>query len=388
MTPANTLYKVSPHGNPKESDPALPAFKTPPIQMSRFTWEKIRYLINKAKPQEVGMYAVLDPQVPGRILDVYVPKQTVTGASTTFDDEALSIYSEQLRDSGQDTLYHFSCWIHSHPFGDVVPSPSGADQTQFDRLASIYSLSYMLIFSETMKYYAHARVSKPYPVEIPLSIHVEEVPFFTPEQTKEMDTLLEAALVQLPAPIINYGATPWGWNQSKWNDDYSTTPVVTPPAQTTTSAKSQDYDPEFLEEYNLLIQAPTCYDITKLEFALPDDMDPNGDAVILGEISPLSPRFDADYPETVQEFLTLSEDYGLIPTGILKVEYHPDTPAMAKAIDAGLSLFKINMKPQLLWDNITDFLEAVDDAIDKNLAVHKPTITLIFNTEPLSSPLT
>lgn len=114
----------------QETTPLCPVGRTTPVVWySQIAWMKIQYLVQSAN-KEVGWFGLVETYEEGYLIeDVYVPKQTVTGAETDITPEDLTAFFLDLDAEGIDTSRLFY-WGHSHV--NMGVGPSGQDEEQID----------------------------------------------------------------------------------------------------------------------------------------------------------------------------------------------------------------------------------------------------------------
>jgi len=120
-------YKVQSTSMTAETTTLSPkTIKTPVVRYTELAWNKIKHLV-KICPLEVGWWGTVDTYQNGSmylITDIFIPKQTVTGAETDILAEDLADIVVLVPDP-EKLIY----WGHSHVNMRVVPSGQDEDQT-------------------------------------------------------------------------------------------------------------------------------------------------------------------------------------------------------------------------------------------------------------------
>ena len=109
----------------------IPAVEpVPTVYYTTKAWHSIQYLVSRC-PQEVGWLGLVDMLEDGDYLitDIYVPLQTVHGAETDIDEDAMEALFDQIIDEGNDPS-KLRYWGHSHV--NMGVGPSGQDENQLE----------------------------------------------------------------------------------------------------------------------------------------------------------------------------------------------------------------------------------------------------------------
>jgi proteasome lid subunit RPN8/RPN11 len=101
------------------------------LRFSPTAWAKLLYFRDKSD-NEVGGFAITDPDDLLFIREFITVKQEVTPISVKFDDEAVANFFEDQVDLGRKPEQFARVWLHSHP-GDS-PEPSAIDEETFARV--------------------------------------------------------------------------------------------------------------------------------------------------------------------------------------------------------------------------------------------------------------
>jgi hypothetical protein len=97
------------------------------LTFSPLAWAKIRYLMAKAGKLEISGFGVSSDTDPLMVVDFYTVKQECSGMETEMDDTDLAVYMTNMAKAGIPPCRCMRIWIHSHPFADDKPNPSGTD---------------------------------------------------------------------------------------------------------------------------------------------------------------------------------------------------------------------------------------------------------------------
>ncbi len=94
-------------------------------------------------PNEVGGFAVTDPDDLLLVKDFVTVKQQVTGVSVKFDDQGVADFFDRQVDLGRKPEQFARIWCHTHP--GMSPEPSGTDEETFRRVFGGCDWALMLI---------------------------------------------------------------------------------------------------------------------------------------------------------------------------------------------------------------------------------------------------
>jgi hypothetical protein len=125
---------------------------------------------------EMSCLCITDPDDPTYIQDVRLVKQRNSGFKTEFDDDALAEYQSQMLKAGLQPRDYMGIWIHTHPFCEGTPNPSGGDgdEETFQRILSVRDWGVMIIIGkEFAQAYVRVRVNKPFPLTLKGSVGVD-----------------------------------------------------------------------------------------------------------------------------------------------------------------------------------------------------------------------
>ena len=90
-------------------------------------WGKMRWFMKKAGNLEMTGFGITEENNPLYVIDFQTVKQEVTEVLTTLDDAALGEYVAGNAKRGIIPACCMRIWIHSHPFYENAPTPSGTD---------------------------------------------------------------------------------------------------------------------------------------------------------------------------------------------------------------------------------------------------------------------
>jgi len=103
----------------------------PILRFSPTAWAKLIYFRDYGDT-EIGGFGITRSDDLLYIKEFMTVKQIVTGASVSFDDEAVANFFEEQVDLGRQPEQFARIWLHSHP-GDS-PEPSCVDEETFQRV--------------------------------------------------------------------------------------------------------------------------------------------------------------------------------------------------------------------------------------------------------------
>ncbi len=103
----------------------------------------------------MGGFGIARSDDPLRIDDVRLVQQTASPVTVEFDDDSVADLFDELVDAGLKPSQFARVWIHTHP-GDSA-TPSGVDETTFDRCFGGTDWSVMAILAREGATYARLR---------------------------------------------------------------------------------------------------------------------------------------------------------------------------------------------------------------------------------------
>jgi len=173
-------------------------------------WHKIMFLLKKSKTDEVGGFGISNAEDLLLVEDFRLIKQEVTSAETKFDDASVAEHMAEMAKKGIEPRQCIRIWIHSHPFSNGVPSPSGTDEETFKNLMRMGAeWGIMVIFSgKTTGVFARLSMRTPFGGEDFLDVELTAMPFWAYQtNSKEQDGWAKEFTdnVSKPAPIVVHG---------------------------------------------------------------------------------------------------------------------------------------------------------------------------------------
>jgi proteasome lid subunit RPN8/RPN11 len=124
------------------------------LRFSPTAWAKLLYFRDKSD-NEVGGFAITEPNDLLFVKDFVTVKQEVTSVSVKFDDAAVADFFDAQVDIGRKPEQFARIWLHTHPADS--PEPSMTDEETFLRVFSSCQWAVMFIVAQNNK--AYARIS-------------------------------------------------------------------------------------------------------------------------------------------------------------------------------------------------------------------------------------
>ena len=125
--------------------------REPVLRFSPTAWAKLIYFRDKSD-NEVGGFAITEPDDLLFVTDFVTVKQEVTPVSVEFDDESVADFFDAQVDQGRKPEQFARIWLHTHP-GDSC-EPSGTDQHTFKRVFGNCQWAVMCILAQDNSTYA------------------------------------------------------------------------------------------------------------------------------------------------------------------------------------------------------------------------------------------
>jgi proteasome lid subunit RPN8/RPN11 len=125
------------------------------LTLSPKAYHKLMWLNQYSKNETSGL-GITSLEDPLYVLDIVVPKQTVSSVTTEFDDEGLADLAAALCGKGYEMCQYMRIWVHTHPAG--VNSPSAVDEETFSRALGKADWAVMLILPKDGKFYCKMRI--------------------------------------------------------------------------------------------------------------------------------------------------------------------------------------------------------------------------------------
>lgn len=120
---------------------------------------KLRALCLSRDTEVAGYGVCLDEGDPLLVHEFHLLPQEASSASFEFDDEGFAAWDEEMSQRGLEPLQYSRVWIHTHPGNS--PSPSGTDESEFNRFFSGVDFAVMAIMARDGSTYARLRLSLP-----------------------------------------------------------------------------------------------------------------------------------------------------------------------------------------------------------------------------------
>jgi len=124
------------------------------LRFSPTAWAKLVYFRDKSD-NEVGGFAITDPDDLLFVREFITVKQEVTCVSVKFDDDAVADFFDTQVDLGRKPEQFARIWLHSHP-GDS-PEPSAIDESTFERVFGNCQWAVLFVVAQDNKTYARLR---------------------------------------------------------------------------------------------------------------------------------------------------------------------------------------------------------------------------------------
>jgi hypothetical protein len=128
--------------------------KRPVLRFSPTAWAKLLYFRDRTD-NEVGGFAVTEPDDLLFVKEFITVKQEVTAVSVKFDDAAVADFFDDQVDLGRKPEQFARIWLHTHP-GDCS-EPSVIDEETFARVFSNCQWAVMFVLAQDNR--THARLS-------------------------------------------------------------------------------------------------------------------------------------------------------------------------------------------------------------------------------------
>ena len=124
------------------------------LRFSPTAWAKLVYFRDKSD-NEVGGFAISDPDDLLFVREFVTVKQEVTCVSIKFDDAAVADFFDAQVDLGRKPEQFARIWLHSHP-GDS-PEPSAIDEETFGRVFGRCQWAVLFVVAQDNNTYARLR---------------------------------------------------------------------------------------------------------------------------------------------------------------------------------------------------------------------------------------
>ena len=159
MSPKRTqpLVKTSKSDSQLQQRQKRREFVKPTEPVLRFlptAWAKLLYFRDRGDT-EIGGFGITKADDLLYVEDFVTVKQEVTGASISFDDEAVADLFDNQVDAGRKPEQFARLWLHTHPGNS--PQPSSVDEETFQRVFGNCQWAMMFILARGGKSYARLR---------------------------------------------------------------------------------------------------------------------------------------------------------------------------------------------------------------------------------------
>ncbi len=121
------------------------------LKFSPTAWAKLLYFRDRSD-DEIGGFAITEPDDLLSVTDFITVKQQVTCVSVSFDDEAVANFFEDQVDLGRRPEQFARIWCHTHPGSS--PAPSMVDEETFQRVFGTCDWAVMFVLAGDNHTYA------------------------------------------------------------------------------------------------------------------------------------------------------------------------------------------------------------------------------------------
>lgn len=215
--------------NTKKVEPEKPL----EVNFTVEAWAKIEYLVKKSKSNEISGFGVGAVDDPLWIQDFHLIKQTVGGASTEINGEALAQHVAMMAQKGIEPYRCMRVWVHSHPFVVGNPTPSATDQdTILNVLGEADWLVMVIVGSECdpNRTYAELMVRIPQldrKIRVKMGVKVPLTSVLRVDQTNELNVEFATNVTRQVSAIVKpYGgvvhpkqSSPMSEDSENWLDE-------------------------------------------------------------------------------------------------------------------------------------------------------------------------
>lgn len=170
------------------------------MRFSPTAWAKLLYFRDKSD-DEVGGFAVTDPDDLLFVREFITVKQEVTSVSVKFDDAAVADFFDSQVDLGRKPEQFARLWLHSHPFDS--PQPSSTDEQTFARVFGNCQWALMFIVAENNTTFARLRFNIGPKGQILIPVEIDYSSDFGPSDHQAWDAEFQANVKQEVWPEIH-----------------------------------------------------------------------------------------------------------------------------------------------------------------------------------------
>jgi proteasome lid subunit RPN8/RPN11 len=140
------------------------------LQFSPTAWAKLLYLRDLG-PTEIGGFGITDEDNPLLVTDFVMPDQVCTPTTVEFTDEGVADFVDSQVDRGRCPADCLRIWIHTHPGGCPLPSPT--DEATFAHVFGETDWSVMFILARSGASYGRLQIQEGPHVVKRLSVSVD-----------------------------------------------------------------------------------------------------------------------------------------------------------------------------------------------------------------------
>ncbi len=130
----------------------------PQLRFNLYAWAKMWFFC-KYRPNEFTAYGVFADGEQLLVVDILLPDQRATASTVGHTGLGMERLLERAKRLGYRPNQVARLWIHSHPEGDVTPSPQ--DQRTFNMCFEEHDWALMVILSHQGRINCHLRMMKP-----------------------------------------------------------------------------------------------------------------------------------------------------------------------------------------------------------------------------------
>ena len=126
----------------------------PILRFSPTAWAKLLCFRDRGNT-EISGFGISDPDDLLYVIDFVTIKQDASVVTISLDDEAVANFFEDQVDAGRKPEQFFRIWAHTHP--GESPTPSGTDESTFQRVFGKCDWAVMFVIAQEGKTYARLR---------------------------------------------------------------------------------------------------------------------------------------------------------------------------------------------------------------------------------------
>ena len=163
--------------------------KGPILRFSPTAWAKLLYFRDKTD-NEIGGFAVTEPDDLLFVKEFITVKQEVTAVSVKFDDAAVADFFDDQVDLSRKPEQFARTWLHTHP-GDC-PEPSIIDEETFARVFGNCQWAVMFVLAQDNRTHARLGFNVGPCSQLLIPVEVDYCQDFGPSDKKAWDAEYEA----------------------------------------------------------------------------------------------------------------------------------------------------------------------------------------------------